>query len=290
MENPLRGILLLVGATFLFSVGDVFAKILGERVPVFEIGWLRYVVFVAVMLVLNGRGGRRVFRVRSVTNQLVRGALLVASMMFFVFALRHMALADAASVGFVAPLFITALSVPLLGEVVGVRRWIAILVGLVGVLVVIRPGTGAFQPAALLVLMSSASWAYASVLTRRMAASEDTRATLLWSAVSGLVLLSLVAPFVWVWPSWTDLGLNLMLGIVASAGQWLMVQAYRYAGASVLAPFTYVQLIWSVSMGYLVFGTLPDEMTGVGAAIIVASGMYTVHRERVRARERAESV
>ncbi len=286
MDNPLRGVALLLAATFLFSTSDAMSKVLGAHLPVLEVGWIRYLSFVLMMVAVNPGSLRAARRVRSVRMQVLRGVMLVASAMLFILALKFMALADAASVGFVSPLMITALSVPLLGEVVGIRRWIAILVGFAGVLVVIRPGTGAFHPAALLVVGSSFTWAIASILTRRMAATEDARATLLWSAAVGLLLLSFAVPFVWERPAWDMLALNLAMGVVASAGQYLMVLAYRHAGASLLAPFSYIQLLWATGFGFLFFGTLPDRMTLIGAAIIVGSGMYTIHRERVRARER----
>lgn len=284
MDNPIRGIALLVSATVFFSLSDTIAKLLGESLPVVEIGWIRYLTFVVMAASLASRGGLRRLRVRSPAMQVVRGIGLVASALFFIAALKFMPLGDAASVGFVSPLFITALSVPVLGEVVGIRRWMAILVGLAGVLVIVRPGTGAFQPAALLVLASSGSWALATVLTRKMAGTDDAATTLLYSACTGAVLLSLALPFAFVTPSATELGLALLLGIIASTGQYLMVLAYRHAGASLLAPFSYIQLIWSVSLSWLVFAALPDRYTMMGAAIIVASGLYTVHRERVRAR------
>ena len=193
---------------------------------------------------------------------------------------------DAAAVGFVSPLLITALSVPMLGEVVGLRRWSAIGVGFIGVLIVIRPGTGTFQPAAFLVLGSSLAWAVATILTRKIAGREDASATMLWAGMVGLLALSLAVPFVCVVPSVMDVVLNVALGAVATVGQYWMILAYRHASASVLAPFSYIQLIWSAGSGYLVFGTLPDGMTLLGASVIAASGLYTIHRERVRARER----
>lgn len=296
MDNPFRGIALLIGATMFFSVSDSIAKLLGQSLPAIEITWIRYVVFVvmAALLVIprGGNGNRMVvmvkrLRVRSLWLQLARGVSLVLSAVLFIEGLKFLPLADAASVGFVSPLLITALSVPMLGEVVGIRRWLAILVGLGGVLVIVQPGTGAFQPAALLVVASSTAWALASVLTRKMASTDDAATTLLYSAVVGLVLLTVLLPFDYVWPDGWQVLLCLALGIIASTGQYLMVLAYRYAGASLMAPFSYVQLIWATALGWLVFNALPDRWTLLGAAIIVASGLYTVHRERVRARARA---
>ena len=283
----MRGVLLLLSATLCFSITDVMAKILGNHIPVIEIGWLRYVTFLVAVLLVNLRQGRMRVRVKYPGVQVLRGVMMVASMLLFIVALRYLPLADAASVGFVSPLLITALSVPMLGEVVGVRRWIAIVVGFAGVLIVIRPGTGAFQPAAFLVLGSSLAWAFASIVTRRVAGREDTSATMLWTGVIGFVLLSAAVPFNFVMPSLPLLALNIALGTLATVGQYWMIQAYRYAAASLLAPFSYIQLIWSTTAGYLVFDSLPDAQTLVGAAVIIASGLYTIHRERVRARLRA---
>lgn len=295
MDNPFRGIALLLGATMFFSVSDSLAKLLGQSLPAIEITWIRYVIFVVMALILvtphGGRGNRmaiamRRLKVRSLGLQIARGVGLVLSALLYIEALKFLPMADAAAVGFVSPLLITALSVPMLHEVVGIRRWIAILVGLAGVLVIVQPGTGAFQPAAALVVGSSSAWALASVLTRKMAATDDAATTLLYSAAVGLVLLSVLLPFDYVAPEWWQWGLCLALGIIASTGQYLMVLAYRHAGASLLAPFSYVQLLWATALGWLIFDALPDQWTLLGAAIIVASGLYTVHRERVRARQK----
>jgi drug/metabolite transporter (DMT)-like permease len=283
----MRGIVLLLAATLFFSISDVLAKVLGERIPVIEIGWIRYLTFFVMILGVGAREGKVRLRVNLPWAQFVRGAMMVVSALFFIFSLRFLPLADAAAVGFVSPLLITALSVPMLGEVVGLRRWSAIGVGFIGVLVVIRPGTGTFQPAAFLVLASSLAWAVASILTRKIAGRDDAAATMMWAAMVGLVTLSVAVPFFYVAPSWQDVMLNVVLGVVATIGQYWMILAYRNASASLLAPFNYVQLIWSTASGWLVFGTLPDQLTLIGAGIITASGLYTLHRERIRSRERA---
>jgi drug/metabolite transporter (DMT)-like permease len=152
--------------------------------------------------------------------------------------------------------------------------------------VVVRPGTGAFQPGAAWVLLSSSSWAIASILTRRMSGA-DAATTLLWSSVTGLLVLSALLPASFVVPAAWEVLFCVVLGLVAGSGQFLMVQAYRHAGAALLAPLSYGQMVYAVVLGWLVFGALPDGWTLAGAAIIIASGIYTVHRERVRGRERA---
>jgi drug/metabolite transporter (DMT)-like permease len=287
MDNPARGIAYILGATLFFSISDAMSKVLGNHVPVLEIGWIRYAVFVVIVITVALRQRRLRLRVSSPGTQIVRGLTMVVSMLFFIFALRYLPIADASAIGFVSPLMITALSVPMLGEVVGLRRWSAIVVGLIGVLIVIRPGTGAFQPAAFLVIGSSLAWSIASILTRRIAGRDDATATMLWTGIIGFGALSFAAPFGFIWPGWGWLALNVALGTIVTIGQYWMVLAYRYAGAALLAPFSYVQLLWATISGYLLFNALPDQMTLVGAAIITASGLYTIHRERIRARARA---
>jgi drug/metabolite transporter (DMT)-like permease len=284
VENPLRGIALILGSTFLFSLSDATAKYLTGSLPVIEIAWIRYLVFVffALGLVIASGPGR--FRVRRPGLQVIRGLGLVASALAFIYALRYLPLANASAIGFVSPLLTTMLAVPMLGEVVGVRRWIASVIGLLGVLVVVRPGTGAFHPAAILVVLSSLTSALASVLTRMMARIDTSATTILWSACTGTVVLSAALPFEFLLPTPGELALLLVLGTVASAGQYLMVLAYRHAAVSVLAPFGYSQLIWATTLGFLVFAAIPDAWTFVGAAIIVASGIYTAHRERLARR------
>ena len=285
MENPLRGVLLLLAATMLFSCSDALAKYLGQHLPVIEILWIRYCCFVAMATGIYLGSGRPRLRVRAPAVQAMRGLGVLGSGIFFVFGLRQMAMADAAAINFTSPLMITLLAVPVLGEVVGLRRWLALAAGLVGVLIIIRPGLASFHAGAGLVLMSSLAWAVGSVLTRRLAATDHPATTLLWSAVTGLLVLSLMLPAVAVAPPWRLLGLTVLMGLVASSAQYLLVLAYRHAGASVLAPFSYVQLLWSTALGYLVFAGLPDGWTVAGAAVIVASGLYSANRERIRARE-----
>jgi drug/metabolite transporter (DMT)-like permease len=286
LDDPLGGILLLLLALLVFSCSDATAKYLSGDLPVVEIVWLRYVVFALLLVPSALRGGGAAWRTKRPGLHLLRGSGLLLSGFLFIAALRFLPLADATSIGFVSPLFITALSIPFLGEQVGLRRWAAIVVGLIGVLIVVRPGTSAFQPASLLPILSALTWAGAIIITRKMSGTEGTTTTLLYSAVSALVVVSAVVPFDWVWPDRGELGLALVYGLFASAGQWLVVLAYQRAGASVLAPFSYSQLVWAAGLGFLVFGAIPDLWTVAGAAVIVASGLYTAHRERIRARGR----
>jgi drug/metabolite transporter (DMT)-like permease len=196
--------------------------------------------------------------------------------------LRYLPIAEASATGFVSPLFVTALSIIFLGEKVGLRRWIATALGLLGVIIILRPGTGAFHPAAFFPLVSALAWACTLIMTRMMSGSERAVTTMTYSSIAGVCILSTLVPFVWVAPTWHDILFGVFIGVASTAGQWIVVLAFRYADASVLAPFSYTQLLWVSILGFLVFGEVPDIWTITGAAFIVASGLYTAHRERVR--------
>ena len=286
IDDPVRGILLIVAAMVFFSLSDSCSKLLGETLPPVEVVWLRYGGFTVLMLpALLHRPAR--FRSSAPALQIGRGLGLLGSAVFFTAGLRFLAMADATAMSFVSPLFITALSIPVLGEKVGVRRWSAIVVGLVGVLIVVRPGTSAFNPASIFPLLSSVSWACGIVLTRKMSHSNDDIVTTLgYAAITGFVVMSLMLPLVWVAPSGRAVAIGAFMACVSTAAQWLVVMGYRRANASVLAPFSYTQLVWSSLAGFLLFSMVPDLMTLAGAAVIIASGLYTAHRERIVARRR----
>jgi drug/metabolite transporter (DMT)-like permease len=208
---------------------------------------------------------------------------VVGSSVLFVYGVRQMTMAQATTISFLSPLLVTILSIPLLGERVGPRRWAAVAAGMLGMLVVVRPGLGGFQPAALFGVASSSCWALALIITRKVSGSDTPQTTVLWSAGIGTTVLTAMLPFVATWPTLKQVGLAVLMGVVASGGQWLVILAHRLAPASLLAPFFYTQLLWSAGLGFLVFTNLLDQWTLAGAGIIIASGLYTAHRERVRA-------
>ena len=286
IDDPLRGILLIIAAMVFFSMSDACSKVLGQVLPPIEIVWLRYSGFTLLMLPALLRRPA-LFRSAAPALQIGRGLGLLGSALFFTAGLRFLAMADATATSFVSPLFITALSIPVLGEKVGLRRWSAIFVGLIGVLIVVRPGTSTFNPASVLPLLSSVSWACGIVLTRKMSHSNDGMVTTLgYAAITGWVVTSAMLPFVWEVPTWREVAIGGFMAGVSTAAQWLVVQGYRRANASVLAPFSYTQLVWSSLAGFLLFSMVPDAMTLIGAAVIIASGLYTAHRERIVARRR----
>jgi drug/metabolite transporter (DMT)-like permease len=288
LDNPLRGIAFIVLSTLFMSTSDVTSKYLSSSLPAIEIAWIRFVGFVLLLApALLTRP--QLLNAKRPGLQILRGFTLALSSMFFILSLRFLPIAEATSTSFVAPLFVTALSIPLLRETIGLRRWLATLVGLVGVLIVVRPGTNAFHPAVLLTILSALAWAFTLIFTRKMSGEDAALTTLAYSAIVGFIGLSILVPFVWVAPSWQGVLLAAVVAIASTAGHWIVVLAYRYADASVLAPFTYSQLVYATLFGYFIFGDIPDQWTFVGAGFIIASGLYTAHRERIRREQRLAS-
>jgi drug/metabolite transporter (DMT)-like permease len=282
-DRPFKGIALILASTIFLGASDVTAKYLSATLPSIEIAWIRFLVFALIMTPAM-LPGSPLYALQ--TNRrglhLLRGAALLGSSLFFISGLRFLPIAEASATGFVAPLFVTALSIVFLSEKVGLRRWMATGVGLIGVIVILRPGSGAFDPAAFFPLVSALAWACTLIMTRMMSGTERAITTMTYSSIVGLCIVSLLVPFVWVTPSWHDIMFGVFIGVASTAGQWIVVLAFRYADASVLAPFSYTQLVWVSVLGFLVFGEVPDAWTVTGAAFIVASGLYTAHRERVR--------
>ncbi|MDB5652876.1 MAG: protein of unknown function transrane [Tardiphaga sp.] len=272
---------MVMGSTIFLASSDAMAKYLSRDLPAIEIAWLRFAVFLLIMLpvVLMSPGALRSTRP---VAQALRGVSMLMSSIFFILALRYLPIAEATSTAFVAPIFVTGLSIVFLGEKVGMRRWAATIVGLIGVLVIVRPGTAAFQPAAILPILSALGWAGGLVLTRRITGHDDAITTMAFSALVGFLILSAIVPLVWINPGLRELGIGAALGVSSTIGHWIVVRAFRYADASVLAPFSYSQLLWVSILGFFMFGERPDLWTLCGAAIIIASGVYTAHRERLR--------
>jgi drug/metabolite transporter (DMT)-like permease len=282
-DRPFKGIALILVSTVFLGVSDATAKYLSATLPSIEIAWIRFLVFALIMVPAMVPGTRLYSLGTSrLPLQLMRGAMLLGSSLFFISGLRYLPIAEASATGFVSPLFVTALSILFLGERVGIRRWLATAAGLVGVLIILRPGTSAFHPAAFFPVVSAFAWASTLIMTRMMSGRELALTTMTYSAIAGVIILSCLVPFVWVAPGWHEVLLGVLIGLTSTAGQWIVILAFRYADASVLAPFSYTQLLWASMLGFLLFGEVPGLWTVVGAAIIVASGLYTAHRERVR--------
>ncbi|QWP79249.1 DMT family transporter [Lysobacter sp. K5869] len=273
----------MLAAVLMFSLMDALLKLLSEHYPPFQVATLRgasSLPFVLTWAIASG-GARSLLRVRWPLHVL-RGALGIGMMASFVYGVNRLPLSTTYSVFFIAPLLITALSGPLLGEQVGPRRWVAIGIGLLGVLVLLRPtGEGMLSLAALAVLAAALGYAVTAITVRVLARTDSTQAMMVWL----MVLMTLGAGAL-AWPGWVavrgeHLWLILGLGVAGSLGQYAVTEAFRLGEASLIAPLEYTALIWGVILDLTLWGVLPDRVTWAGAAIIVASGLYLLRRERV---------
>lgn len=287
-ESPpadrLRAIGLVTLAVSMFACLDGTAKYLVtvSQLPVGQIVWMRFFShFLLALLAFGMVSVPRLLRTRRPVHQLARSVLMLSSTLLNVIALRYIRLDQTTTILFLAPLVVALLAGPVLGEWVGWRRLIAVLVGFTGILVAIRPGFAAFHPAFLLSLGCMLSYSVYILITRYLAAHDTSEATLFYSTLVGTIFLVPWAVIEWVWPAdiltWIAL---LSLGFWGGLGHYLLIIAYRWAPASSIAPFIYFQLVAVTAIGYFVFGDLPDVWTVAGSAIIVASGVYLINRER----------
>ena len=283
-RQRLIGIALMALAFFFFSMLDTAAKWLNHSIPTSQTVWSRYVFSVMfVLMFINPKSKPGVLKTKRPMLQLVRSFLLFASTMFNFIALNYLQLSQTTAIAFAAPLIVTFLSGPLLGEHISRDRMIAIGVGFCGVLLVARPGFGGIHPVAFLSIIGVTCYALFAIMTRHLAAHDSTETTLVYSGLVGAGLLSLVMPFIWKNPpDLLVLGLMVAMGAFAAIGHYMLISAHRYAPANVLSPFGYTQLIWMVILGYVVFGDVPDVFTLGGGVIVVGSGLYLLSRERSR--------
>jgi drug/metabolite transporter (DMT)-like permease len=291
-NQPLAAILFMCAtAVVLFPVLNTTMKHLTMEYSVVQVIFVRGAGHMLLMLALFLPGrGLALFHTRALRLQLLRSSLQGSSSAFYVVALALIPLTTATVVAFTAPLMVVALSARLLGERVGPYRWIAVVIGLAGALIIIRPGAAAMEWADLLVIASAACYAFYQLLTRRVARYDDSRTTAAYTIVAMLVGSALIVPFVWKTPdNFTDWGLFVSLGLSGGLGHYFMVKAYEYGEASIVGPFDYGQLVGATVLGYLAFGEFPDRFTWIGAAILIGSGLFIAHREalhRKRARQR----
>ena len=278
-----RGIALTLLATLCFALMDSMSKHLVAAYPLVQILWVRYLCFATFAFLVAG-GPRRALaqlRVRSPALQIFRSALLLIEIGVFIYSLKFLGLADAHVLMASTPLIVTALSVLMLGENVGARRWTAIIVGFAGVAIVLQPNGDLFHPAAAIPLTSAFLFALYQIITRKVS-GDGAVASLTYLAVVGLVALTILLPWSWQVPTAIDLGIMIALGFLGAVGHFLFIKALEAAPASVLQPFFYAVLVWAIPLGYVIFGQVPAILTLVGASVIVSSGLYTFHRERVR--------
>lgn len=287
-RDRFRAIGLMLLALVFFTLLDTVGKLLagGGAMPITQLSWMRFVVQFTLLLVLVPAFGllsvEKLFTTRRLGQQLVRSTLMAATTVFNFLALKYLRLDQTITVVFLAPLVVALLAGPLLGEWVGWRRFVAILVGFVGILVAVRPGVGGIPPGIAYSFAGMLAYALFMLLTRHLSAYDPPLVTLFYSMFVGTVLGAPLAIGDWVWPAdATTWVLLLSLGILGGIGHYLFILAYGLAPASAVAPFLYAQFLTMAGLGYVVFGDVPDVWTLAGAAIITASGIYLVHRERV---------
>jgi drug/metabolite transporter (DMT)-like permease len=283
-SDALRGILLMCAGVSLFPFMNAAVKLLAQNYPVAEIVWARFTGHLIIMLIVflpRYRWG--LLRTRRPVVQVGRSLLMLISNLVFVAAIARVPLATASAIGFTSPLIVTALSVPLLHEIVGWRRWSAVLVGFGGALMVIRPGKGVLDPAVLLLLLSSLAYALYQIATRWVSRYDGAATGIVFAALLGSLVMSFALPFTFVLPRTTfDALLFCCLGLLGGSGHYLIIRAFQLGPAVVMAPLGYVELVGSAILGYLIFGNFPDLWTWVGAGVIIASGIYIAWRERQR--------
>lgn len=302
--QALTGILFAVGGTLIFSINDVAIKFLSGGYALHQVILIRAFVALAFILgfiALSGTGFRQLITRRPRTH-LLRVAIIMVSNVTFFIGLAAMPLADAVAVAFISPIAVTLLSVVFLRETVGPRRWMAVTLGMVGVLIMLRPGAGVIQPAAVLVLISAILYAAGNLLSRQMGGTESTMTLSFYVACGFIVVSSAMGLWAgdghlasddplwgflfrpWIWPPVADWPIFLATGFAVSVGGMMVTQAYRTTEAGLVAPFEYVGMPAAIIWGALVFGTFPDLTAWAGIALICGSGLYTLWRETARKR------
>ena len=283
-SDVLRGILLMCAGTSLFPFMNAAVKLLAANYPVAQIVWARFTGHLLIMLLVFLPHHRwTLLRTRRPAVQFGRSALMLLSNLVFVIAIARVPLATASAIGFTSPLIVTALSVPLLHESVGWRRWSAVTVGFAGALMVIRPGSGLQDPSVLLLLLSALAYALYQIATRWVGRYDSAATGIVFAALLGSLAMSLVLPFVFVPPrTMFDALLFCCLGLLGGGGHYLIIRAFQLGPAAVIAPLGYVELVGTAALGYLIFGNFPDLWIWLGAFVIIGSGLYIALRERRR--------
>lgn len=278
VENG-KGLLLMGLGMFLFAAVDTIAKFLTSDLHPFQIVWTRQLGLLVGALFLLALHGRHLFLTAHPKLQLIRGLVAALSAAAFIFAIRHVPLADAVAVSFVAPFMVTLMAALILREPVGWRRWVAVVLGFVGSMIILRPGMGVVHPAAILVVVAAFFFACRQVISRAIAARDGTGTTILYTAMTAVFVLSVPLPWVWVTPSGPEFLLLVGLALLAGFAEVCVIRALELGLAVAVAPVHYTLIIWASLYGWLVFGQFPDAWTWAGTGIIMATGMYMLRRE-----------
>jgi drug/metabolite transporter (DMT)-like permease len=287
--GQLQAIACVLVATFCFTVGGAFVKAVTPEIAVWQVVFFRSIFAIVPLAPALLRDGTALLRVKHVGWHLARTASGIVGMFASFYGIALLPYADVTALGFTMPLFLTVLSIPLLGETVGWRRALAVLVGFLGVLLIVRPGGGselALVPV-LVVILGALAWALSMVAIRRLGALGERNNTIIfWFSAGGTLVSAAMMLPVWVRPTLPQVLLMAGVGVISGIAQLFMTQAYRSGETTVVAPFEYVSILWAVAIGWAVWNEAPDPSMLGGVAVLVASGLYILHREVVRRRER----
>ncbi|MCC7016121.1 MAG: DMT family transporter [Rhodospirillales bacterium] len=276
-----RAFVLVTLAVLMLTVLDATVKYLVRIYPLPMVSWARYFFHLATFGAWILATHRAVaVRTRRLPLQIVRGLLLVAMTFLFIAALGRLPLADATAINFLSPIVVTALSALVLRETVGWHRWLAVIVGFAGVLIIVRPDADVVNWGALLALGATFFFALYQIATRALAPTDPAVTTMFYTALVGTAATSLIVPFFWAMPTAADFGLMVVAGVMGGGGHFLLIHAYRHAEASLVAPLFYVQIVFATGFGYVAFGETPDVWTLAGAALIILGGLWIWSRER----------
>ncbi|MEH6442941.1 MAG: DMT family transporter [Oceanospirillaceae bacterium] len=295
--NQTRGILCMLGAMAFISVQEAFAKYLGEMLPIPQVVWARYIGHLSLMLiVLWPRYGNSIFRANRLSMQILRSLILLLDTALFFYGLTMIGLAEATAIFFTVPALVVMLSIPLLGERVKLSAIIAIAVGFIGTLVIVRPGmelstqqlevqSGSDNLAlgALFIFGAACCTAIYNVITRKLANTDPLPVTLFYTAMIGAVVSTLLVPFFWQTPTgllpWLAL---ISIGVFGGVAHSLIIAAHQYTEATVVAPFMYTQIFWALLLGWLIFEQLPDQYAFMGGALVMCSGLFLLLSQKKR--------
>ena len=279
-----RGVAWMLLTMVLFVSMDTVVKHLVQIYPVPQVAWARFFFHAVLLAAILGRRLPAKLVTQRRGLQIVRSGLLMVTTLQFFGGLYFLPLADMTAIMQSAPLIVTALSLPLLGEHVGVRRWLGVAAGFTGALIIIRPGTDGMQLAALLPLGAATTFALYQITTRILSRTDGTLNTLMYTPLLGTAILAAALPFYWVMPDAEGWALMALVGMLGGLGHFTMIRAFTWAPAATVSPFGYTGLIWAALFGLIFFGDFPDAWTITGAAIVAGSGLYILHREHMRRR------
>ena len=282
-QNLFKGVLFFMAAILVISVVDTICKFFTKELHAIQIVWGYFIginLTLWVFFFLKGEKLSKLMMTKKPILQILRPAFLVFSISSLFVGLTYLPLAEATAIGFVAPLFITILSVPILKEKVGIHRWIAILIGFTGIIIIIKPGGEFWQFASIMPLLGAIFFALFQIFTRLLSGTEKTFTTLFYTGLGGLGWSSLIVPFVWIVPSQIHIIVFLATGILGALAHLCMINAFNYSEASLLAPYNYTKLIWVSIFGYLIFEDIPSLEMWIGSGVIVSAGLYVLYRER----------